>query len=432
MEKLAIHGGKPVRTKPFVPYNSLGAREEEAVAEVIRSGVLSDFIGADGPFFLGGRKVRELEDLWAAHCGTKYAVAMNSATSVITAALGAFGVGPGDEVIVTPYSHVISATAPLLYNAIPVFADSEPDTFCMSVESIEKCITPRTKAIIVVDLFGQSADMDGIMELARRHNLYVLSDSAHITIATYKDKRAGTLAHIGSYSLNSHKTIQSGEGGIAVTDDDDLALRLRLIRNHAENCVASMGVRNLVNMLGFNFRMTELEAAVAVEQTKRAEELVLPRRALCEHLTRRLEGVPGLTVPKLREGCTHDYLLYVLRYDADVIGIPRAEFMRRMDAEGVGMTAIEGRHIPPIGTFVKPIHLQPIFQERVMYSRGCPWSCEHARGSVVSYDRGITPVVEDLWENSLISVNAVYPPLTVADMDDIADAFIKVATLSRS
>lgn len=176
MTKLAIDGGVPVRTTAFPPYQTLDEKEREAVAQVIEDGVLSDFIGYKGPFFLGGKRVRELEDMYARECGVKYAIAMNSATSVIIAAMAAFEIGPGDEVIVSPYSHVISASSPLLYDAVPVFADSEPDMFCMSVQEIERCLTPRTKAVIVVDLFGQSADMDPIMDLAQKHNLKILRD----------------------------------------------------------------------------------------------------------------------------------------------------------------------------------------------------------------------------------------------------------------
>lgn len=430
MEKLAIDGGTPVRTTPFPTYLTLDENEEMAVAEVIRAGVLSDFIGAKGPFFYGGRKVRELEEMYKEFSGAKHAVAMNSATSVIIAAMGAFGIGPGDEVIVTPYSHVISATAPLIFDAVPVFADSEPDYFCMSPESIARCITSRTKALIVVDLFGQSADMEGIMDLARQHNLLVLSDSAHITRATYQDRLAGTRAHIGSYSLNAHKTVQCGEGGVAVTDDDELAFKLQLLRNHAENCTLGYGVGHWPNMLGYNFRMTELEAAVAVEQQKKAEALVAHRRMLCEHLTKRLQGLPGITTPAVRPGCTHDYLLYVLRYDAATVGVSRNEFMRRLDAEGIGMTVNDTRHVPPISTFVYPIHLQPIFTQKNFRPKGYPWACPEYTGSV-SYGRGLCPVVEDLWENSLVAVNAIYPPLTTADMDDIANAISKVVRLSK-
>jgi len=430
MEKLAIFGGNPIRTKPFPAYNTLDSNEENAVSEVIREGVLSDFIGAKGKFFYGGKKVNELESMYKEHCGVKHAISMNSATSVIIAAMGVFGIGPGDEVIVTPYSHVISATAPLLYDAIPIFADSEPDTFCMSVESIEKCITPRTKAMIIVDLFGQSADMDSIMELASKHNIKVLSDSSHITIATYKGKTAGTLADIGAYSLNGHKTIQCGEGGIAVTNDEELAFKLQLLRNHAENCVADMEVKDITNMIGYNFRMTELEAAVAVEQVKKSKILIEERRMLCEHLTKRISGLEGVEPPKVREDCAHDYLLYSIRYDAEKVGIPRGEFMKRLDAEGIKMTVSDKRHVPPISGFVKPIHLQPVFTEKTFRPKGYPWTSEHYKCDVI-YEPGLCPIVEDLWQNTLICVNAIYPPLTIKDMDDIADAFEKVVTLSN-
>lgn len=429
MSKLAIDGGTPVRTRPFAPYRTFDENEERGVVEVIREGVISDYIGAPGAYFMGGKRVQQLEDMWRAHTGAKHAVVMNSATSVIIAAMAAFGVGPGDEVIVTPYSHVISATAPLLYDAIPVFADSEPDCLCMSVQSIREKITERTKAIIVVDLFGQSADMDGIMALANEHGIQVLSDSAHITKATYKGRMAGTLAHIGSYSFNGHKTIQCGEGGMAVTDDDELAMRLRLVRNHAENCVAGYEVENIVNLVGFNFRMTELEAAVAIAQTRKIDRLVDARRVLCAHLDKRLRGVPGITTPIVRQGCTHDYLLYPVLFDAATVGITRDEFLRRLDAEGIKTRKVGEEHVPPVTGFVKPIHLQPVFTKRTFRPKGYPWDSPHY-GREVPYGMGVCPVVESFWQERLFTVNAIYPPLTVADMDDIADAIIKVVELS--
>ncbi len=426
MSKLAIFGGTPVRTTPFPPYRTFDDNEMRAVQDVIRGHVVSDFIGACSPYFKGGKKVQELEELWAAHAGTKHAVAMNSATSVIIAAMGAFGVGPGDEVIVTPYSHVISATAPLIYDAVPVFADSEPDTLCTSVESIRKCITPRTKAMIIVDLFGQSADMEGIMALANEHGIKVLSDSAHITKAGYKGKMAGTHAHIGSYSLNAHKTIQCGEGGIAVTDDDDLAFRLQLLRNHAENCVEGYKVQDLTNLIGYNFRMTELEAAVAIEQVKKLHTLVDHRRTLSAYLTEKISKIDGLTPPVIREGAEHDFLLYPVLYDRDVVGVDRAEFLRRVDAEGIRMVKVGEEHVPPVSTFVRPIHLLPLFTQKQFRPNGYPWTDPAWTGDV-AYGPGVCPVVEDLYENSLFTISAIYPPLTERDMDDIVEALAKVA-----
>lgn len=430
MEKLAIDGGAPVRSTPFPPYRTYDEREIFGVTQVIKDGIISEYVGASGPFFMGGKKVQEVEAMYREHCGVKHAIVMNSATSCIIAGIAAFGIGPGDEVIVTPYSHVISATAPLLYDAIPVFADSEPDTLCMSVASIKKCITPRTKAIIVVDVFGQSADMDGIMALAEEHGIMVYSDSAHITWATYKGKRAGTLGHIGSYSLNSHKTVQCGEGGVCVTNDDDLAFRLQMIRNHAENCVEGFKVTELTNLLGYNFRMTELEAAVTVEQLKKSKDLIARRVELCQYLTEKLKNIEGLTPTIVREGCTHDYLLFPVLYDQGAIGIHRDQFMKRLDAEGIKMVGTQQWHVPPLSSFVKPIHLIPIFQQKIFRPNGHPWTADYWDGSV-DYSLGTCPVVEELWRDKLFCINAIYPPLTFSDMDDIVRAIEKVIRLSK-
>ncbi|RJQ28980.1 DegT/DnrJ/EryC1/StrS family aminotransferase [Candidatus Parcubacteria bacterium] len=430
MEPLAICGGKPVRSDPFPPYKTYDDSEIQAVVEVIKDGIISEYVGAPGRFFMGGKKVQELESMYAAHCGTKHAVAMNSATSCIIAGMAAFGLGPGDEVVVTPYSHVISATAPLMFDAVPVFADSEPDTLCMSADSLRKCITPRTRAVIVVDTFGQSADLDPIMELARGHGLFVYSDSAHTTWATYKGRRAGSCAHMGSYSLNAHKSVQSGEGGVVVTNDDDLALKLQMIRNHAENCVEGFNYADLTNMVGYNFRMTELEAAVAVEQLKKSETLVKHRVKLCKYLTEKISEIDGLTPTILRDGCTHDYLLFPVLYEPSKFSIHRDDFMKRLDADGLRMVGTRQWHVAPLSGFVKPIHLLPIFQKKQFRPGGYPWTCPEWKGEV-SYEKGICPVCEDLWENRLFCLTAIYPPLDFKEMDQIVEILEKVAWHSR-
>jgi perosamine synthetase len=169
---------------------------------------------------------------------------------------------------------------------------------------------------------------------------------------------------------------------------------------------------------------------VAVEQVKKADRLVAHRRMLCEHLTQRLSKLAGIVPPVVRPGCTHDYLLYCVRYDAAAVGMSKDEFMRRLDAEGIKLTVDDNRHVPPISGFVKPIHLQPIFTRKQFRPKGYPWSCEHYPYDI-QYGPGLCPVVEDFWQNSLICINAIYPPLTLADMDDIADAFEKVLSNSR-
>ena len=190
MKKLAISGGKPVRSKKnyFPSASPIGKEELQAVTRVVKSGALSKFIGAWDPLFFGGPEVRAFESEWAKKINVKYALTSNSATSSIIMALGAIGIEPGDEVIVSPYSMCISATAPLFWGAVPVFADIEPEYFCLDPKSVEAAITPRTKAIIAVDLLGQAHDADAINAIARKHKLKVISDSAQAPGATYKGK----------------------------------------------------------------------------------------------------------------------------------------------------------------------------------------------------------------------------------------------------
>jgi dTDP-4-amino-4,6-dideoxygalactose transaminase len=193
MAELALKGGRPVRATPFPPYNTIGDEEKRAVAEVLDSTVLSSFLGAWTPDFYGGPRVRGFERDWAAYFGVEFAVSVNSATSGLYAAVGAAGVGPGDEVIVSPYTMSASATAALVWGAVPVFADIDPETFCLSPSSIRSRITSETKAIIVVDLFGHPADMPEIMAIAREHNLVVIEDAAQAPGARLGDRFAGTL-----------------------------------------------------------------------------------------------------------------------------------------------------------------------------------------------------------------------------------------------
>ena len=286
MAKLAINGGAPVRSTPFPQYVTIGEEEKRAVMEVLDSTVLSKFLGTWSPDFYGGPRVQKLEREWAEYFGIRHAVSVNSATSGLYAAVGAAGIGPGDEVIVSPYTMTASATAALVYGGIPVFADIDPETFCLSPASIRERITPRTKAIIVVDIFGHPAEMNEIMQIAREHHLVVIEDAAQAPGAHYHGRNAGTLADMGVFSLNYHKTIHCGEGGVVVTNSDEFAERLQLIRNHGEVVVKKKGVTNLVNMVGFNYRMTEIEAAIASEQLKKLESLVAPRIEAAEFLTR--------------------------------------------------------------------------------------------------------------------------------------------------
>ncbi len=417
MSRLAILGGKPVRTRPFPRHVSIGEEEKSAVAEVLDSGVLSDFLGTWSPQFYGGPRVQKLEREWESYFGVRHAVAVNSATSGLCAGIGAAGVGPGDEVIVSPMTMTASASAALVYGAIPVFADIDPEIFCITASTVKRCITPHTRAIVAVDILGHPVEMDGIMALAGRHGLTVIEDAAQAPGATYRGRLAGTLGDIGVFSLNYHKTIHSGEGGIVVTDDDTLAERLQLIRNHGEMVVRDKGVTDIVNMVGYNFRMTEIEAAIGSEQLKKLNSLLAPRIEAAEYLNEHLSKIPGITGPVVRSGVKHGYYLYGLCYDETAIGIPRDRFVEALNREG----------IPMLKGYTEPLYYAPLYQQRIAFGRhGFPFTYEGYKGKV-SYDRGICPVAERMWESELMVTNVCRAGTSQQDLMDVVLAFEKVA-----
>lgn len=416
MAKLAINGGKAIREKPFRDYVTIGEEERQAVMEVLDSTILSKYLGTWSPDFYGGPRVQQLEREWAEYFGVKHAVSVNSATSGLYAAVGAAGVGPGDEVIVSPYTMTASTTAALIYGAIPVFADIDADIFCLSPASIRNCITSLTKAIIVVDLFGHPADMDEIMEIAVDHNLTVIEDAAQAPGALYHDRYAGTLADMGVFSLNYHKTIHCGEGGVIVTDNDNFAERLQLIRNHAEVVVKPKGTWNIVNMIGFNYRMTEIEATIASQQLKKLERLVVPRVEAADYLTERLRTLSDIKPPVVRPGVRHGYYTYAIRYDATKTGIPRDRLVAALNAEGI-----------PIGQgYVEPIYLEPVYQKRIAFGKdGFPFTYHGYKGQV-NYEPGICPVTERMYYDELIHTEVCHADVTRRDLDDVVMAFYKV------
>jgi perosamine synthetase len=426
LAKLAIKGGPKVREHKFPAYRTIGQEEKDAALKVLDSGVLSRFLGSWHDDFYGGPQIRALETEWAAHFKVKHAVAMNSATSGLFAAVGALGIEPGDEIIVSPYTMTASAVAPLIYNAIPVFADIEPDYYCLSVESIEANITPQTKAIIIVDIFGQPYNADAINALAKKHGLKVIEDCAQSPGATLNGKFAGTLGDIGVYSLNYHKHIHTGEGTLVVTDDDNLAERLRLIRNHAEQVVEGHGIDNLVNMLGFNYRMTEIEAALAREQLKKLDRLLEERRANIAYLEERLAGIPCLEMPKVRPGATHVYIVHPIQFNSKIAGIHRNTFVDAVKAELAPIELRETEGVRITSGYLKPLYLQPLYQKKIAYgSKGCPWTSDFYTGNV-SYAKGICPIAENMFEETLLLHELMRPGMTRQDLDDVVSAFEKV------
>lgn len=415
-QELALFGGPKLIQQPFKRFNSIGAEEVEAARAVVDSGVLSQFLGVWHDDFFGGPKVREFERVCAEYFGVKHAITVNSATSALIAAVGAIGIEPGDEVIVSPWTMCASATAILHWNAIPVFADIETETFNLDPRSVEACITPYTKAIVAVDIFGHSADMDALMAIAARHKLKVISDTSQAPGAFYKDKYAGTLSDVGCYSLNYHKHIHTGEGGILVTNDDDICERLQLIRNHAEAVVGAKGTANLANMVGYNFRLGEIESAIGIEQLKKLRGLVASRQRAADRLSSGLKNLIGLRTPVVKSECTHAYYVYPMTLDVDVLAVSHERICQALVAEGV--EGLSPRYVN--------VHMLPMYQQKIAYgSKGFPWTSEICRRDV-SYGLGICPVAEELQQKSYLGYAMCLNDLADDDVDLIVAAFHKV------
>ncbi len=413
---LALCGGVPVISTPLAPFKSVGEDEVAAASEVIRGGVLSAYIGAPGPGFLGGNQVRKFEQQTAEYFSVKHAVAVNSWTSGLIAAIGAIGLEPGDEVITTPWTMAATATAILHWNGIPVFADIDPDTFNICPEIVAKLITQRTKAIMAVDIFGQSADMPALRALAEKYGLKLLCDTAQAPGARVGEKFTGTFADVGGFSLNYHKHIHCGEGGVLVTNDDRLAERLRLIRNHGEAVIRSDDPVQLCNILGYNFRMGEIEAAIASVQLSKLASRVKSRQRIAEELNDGLSSLPGVTVPKVSSGATHVYYVYGLKLDVEGLGVTRERIVEALRAEGV----------PSLMAGYQNLHLLPMFRHKIAYgTKGFPWTSPYC-ASDVQYGPGICPTAEKLHSETFLGLNICMNELPPEDVALIVAAFHKV------
>lgn len=409
-EKLALLGGKKVREKPFPHHPIVDEDDKRAVIEVLESGNLSTFCAEPGEQFLGGVKIKQFEHDFTRYHGVKYAVAFNSATAALHAAVVGCGVKAGQEVIVPPYTFTSTATCVLMHNAIPVFADIKPDIFCLDPAKIEKAITPRTRAIIAVHLFGHPADMDEIMAIAKKHNLKVIEDCAQAPGATYKGRLMGTIGDCGIFSFTESKNIMTGEGGMLITNSEAIAHTAQMVRNHGEVIVESQETRTYrPEILGWNYRMTEMEAALGIEQLKKLDRYNNHRIKLANYLSVNLAEIDGLTPPVVYPWVKHVYYMFPLKYDQDIIGIPRNLFAEALGAEGIPLEA----------GYVRPIYLNPIYHENKPF-------IYNYFGQEISYDKGICPVTERLHEKEMMLTPVCRPPATQEDIEDVVKAVRKV------
>jgi perosamine synthetase len=429
-DRLALIGGNPVRTKPFKSNVIIGKRERDLVNRVLDSKEFSRFMGgadenieellveksidteniSDRYFsFLGGKMVRKFESDFSSMFSVDYSVSVNSATSALSAAVGACGVEPEDEVITTVLSFTATATSILLFNAIPVFVDVENETYNIDCSKIEEKITPKTKAILVVHLLGEPVDMDMILKIAKKHNLYVIEDACQAPGVSYKGKLVGTIGDIGIFSFNEPKNIQTGEGGMIVTNQEHLAKKCRLIRNHGEGIAEDDWTdSDLINIIGHNFRMTELTAALGVAQLTRLKKLNEVRVSNSKYLEEELSNIENLIMPNFSN--TSVPHCFPIRYIGKKVS--RNKIIKAISAEGI----MVGKG------YSKPMHLNQMFVRKIAYgSDNYPWT-----RSKITYCKGDFPVAESLVDDEFIWIYQIAAPNTIDDMKDIVKAFNKV------
>ena len=312
----------------------IGEEEIAAVGDVLRSGMIAQ-----------GRRVAELEDRWAAEVGVRHAIAVGNGTLALMSILAGLGLGPGDEVITVGHTFAATANAILSTGATPVFVDIEPDTWLIDAKQVERAITPHTRAVMPVHLFGLVADMDMLRAIADRHGLAVVEDACQAHGATYRGRVAGSFGH-GAFSLYATKNMTTAEGGLITTDDDRLADWLRLYRNQG------MRTRYAFEMLGYNYRLTDLAAAIGLVQLDKLERNTARRQAIAASYDEAFAGLP-IRTPVTPVGRTHVFHQYTLE-----VGAARDAIVADLREQGVGADVY----------YPLPVHRQAYIQERGLHA----------------------------------------------------------------
>ncbi len=337
----------------FLPYSEplLGEEEIDSVVDCLRSGWLTS-----------GRQVKDFERDFAAYIGSRHALAVNSCTAALHLGLEAVGVGPGDEVITSPMTFAATAAVIEHLGARPVLVDCDPVTLNLDPARIEERITRRTRAIVPVHFAGQACDMDAIMGIARRRGVAVVEDAAHALPSRYHGRLVGTIGDVTCFSFYATKTLTTGEGGMAVTDRDDLAERMRMMHLHgmsrdAWNRYSKNGSWSYeILAAGFKYNLTDIAASIGIEQLKRADTFHRRRREIARAYTEAFRDVPGLEPPEVADECGHAWHLYVLRLVPERLTIDRDEFIRRLQAMNIGVSV----------HFI-PLHLHPYYRDKYGY-----------------------------------------------------------------
>ena len=377
MEKLAIHGGTPVKTTPYGIGKRFGKEELAYVEEALEQNTL---------FYWKGSFAKRLCEKFADIYGAKHCAVTSSGTSAIHTALGAVGIQPGDEVITSPITDMGSVIGILYQNAVPVFADLDPNSYNMTAESVKAKITDKTKAVVVVHLAGNAAEIDEIVKVCHAKGIYVIEDCAQSYCCKYKGKYVGTFGDIGCFSLNDFKHISAGDGGMVITDNEELYHKAVMFADKNYNRFGENVVRNSPHIAP-NYRMSELVAAVGLAQVEKVENICKKRNAYGDALTKGISSLSGIYPPKVHPECESSYWFYLIRVDEKELGATRKEFVEALRAEGI----IAGE-----GYIAQCVYEMDMFTNKTAYGEmKCPFSCPFY-GKEIEYKTGLCPTAEKI------------------------------------
>ncbi|MFW5748033.1 MAG: UDP-4-amino-4,6-dideoxy-N-acetyl-beta-L-altrosamine transaminase [Chloroflexota bacterium] len=372
----------------LLPYGRQWIDEDDiaAVVETLRSDWLTT-----------GPRVDEFEAAFAQLTDAAHAVAVSNGTAALHAAMHAAGIGPGDEVIVTPMTFAASANAILYMGATPVFADVHPDTLLIDPATVEAKITTRTRAVVAVDYAGQPADWDALHAIAQRHDLLLVDDACHAVGGAYKGRSVGTLADLNTFSFHPVKHFTTGEGGMITTHDAELARRMRVFRNHGittdhRQRAAQGGFFYEMVQLGYNYRITDIQCALGISQLKKLPASVTRRQQIAAMYDAAFAEIDTVQPLAVRPDVSHAYHLYMVQVDTDALGMDRAAVFAALREQNIG-----------VNVHYIPVHLHPYYRENLGTGPGlCPVA-------EAAYDRLITL--------------PIFPQMTEADVDDVVTAF---------
>jgi len=383
-----------IRKKPWPQWPIYNEKDKDAVIQVIESNQL-----------FAAEKVKQFEEDYAKYVGSKYALGLGNATHGLHLSLAALNVGINDEIIVSPYTWISSASCALMQNAVPIFADIDPETLALSADSIRGAITKRTKAVILVHMNGYPAKMDEILDVVKEHELALIEDASHTHGAKYKGRMVGTFGDIGVFSLHQRKTLSVGDGGIIITDDGEIAEIIYKMRSFGRE------------ELSYNYRMTEFAAALGSSRLQNVDKENFIRRENVEYLHGLINHIAGVKVRRAIPESEGVYYMLLIEIEPEAINVTLESFIQKMNTEGI-----------PVKNTMQLLHKHPHFNPTRTPARGIPWKwplyqSDQFQGKM--YKDLSFPIAEEYCEQKLVELT-VHPPVGKIEMEDAAKAIEKI------